>query len=55
MIGYYYTTIEAGVILAKKTEEKNYMEEDKIEDLFLNDNKKGRKISGNSSTDISNH
>ena len=55
MIGYYYTTIEAGVILAKKMEEKNYVEEDKIEELYTNDVLKKRKISGNSSTDISNH
>ena len=51
MIGYYYTTIEAGVILAKKMEEKDYMNEDKMESLNINK----RKISGNSSTDISNH
>lgn len=49
MIGYYYTTIEAGVILAKKMEEKDYMNEDKMEDLKINK----RKTSGNSSTDIS--
>ena len=49
MIGYYYTTIEAGVILAKKMEEKDYtIEEENIKE-------KNRKISGNSSTDISNH
>ncbi len=29
MIGYYYTTIEAGVLLAKKIEEKDYLNEDK--------------------------
>jgi hypothetical protein len=29
MIGYYYTTIEAGVILAKKMEEKDYNNEEK--------------------------
>ena len=51
MVGYYYTTIEAGVILAKKMEEKDYMNEDKMESLNINK----RKISGNSSTDISNH
>ena len=51
MIGYYYTTIEAGVILAKKMEEKDYMNEDKMENLDINK----RKISGNSSTDLSNH
>ena len=51
MIGYYYTTIEAGVILAKKMEEKDYNNENKMENL-KNDK---RKISGNSSTDISNH
>ena len=51
MIGYYYTTIEAGVILAKKMEEKDYMNENKMENLKTNK----RKISGNSSTDISNH
>ena len=51
MIGYYYTTIEAGVILAKKMEEKDYMNENKMENLKNNK----RKISGNSSTDISNH
>ena len=51
MIGYYYTTIEAGVILAKKMEVKDYMNEDKMESLNINK----RKISGNSSTDISNH
>jgi hypothetical protein len=49
MIGYYYTTIEAGVILAKKMEEKDYMNDDKMEDLKINK----RKTSGNSSTDIS--
>ena len=48
MIGYYYTTIEAGVILAKKMEEKDYNEED------LEKEKNNRKKSGNSSTDISN-
>ena len=53
MIGYYYTTIEAGVILAKKIEEKDYFNEDKIEENNINNKK--RKISGNSSTDISNH
>ena len=31
MIGYYYTTIEAGVILAKKMEEKDYTKEVNIE------------------------
>ena len=44
MIGYYYTTIEAGVILAKKIEEKDYNNEENIEN----------EISGSSSTDISN-
>jgi hypothetical protein len=53
MIGYYYTTIEAGVILAKKMEEKDYFNEEKIENLENKD--KNRKISGNSSTDISNN
>ena len=51
MIGYYYTTIEAGVILAKKMEEKDYTNDNKIENLENNN----RKVSGNSSTDISNH
>ena len=51
MIGYYYTTIEAGVILAKKMEEKDYMNEKKMENLDINK----RKISGSSSTDLSNH
>ena len=37
MIGYYYTTIEAGVILAKKMEEKNYFNEDNNEDIENND------------------
>ena len=55
MIGYYYTTIEAGVILAKKMEEKDYMAENQIGNLEIGENKKKRKISGNSSTDISNH
>ena len=55
MIGYYYTTIEAGVILAKKMEEKDYMAENQIGNLEIGENKKLRKISGNSSTDISNH
>lgn len=50
MIGYYYTTIEAGVILAKKLEEKDYNNDEKMENLNIN-----RKLSGNSSTDISNH
>ena len=53
MIGYYYTTIEAGIILAKKMEEKNYMIENEIEKLNICDKKEKRKISGNSSTDIS--
>jgi len=44
MVGYYYTTIEAGVILAKKMEEKDYNNEENIEN----------ETSGNSSTDISN-
>ena len=47
MIGYYYTTIETGVILAKKMEEKDYSNEE--------NNEKNRKTSGNSSTDNSNH
>ena len=51
MIGYYYTTIEAGVILANKMEEKDYMNEEKMENLDINK----RKVSGNSSTDLSNH
>ena len=51
MIGYYYTTIEAGVILAKKMEEKDYLNEEKMENLDINNRKK----SGNSSTDLSNH
>ncbi len=55
MIGYYYTTIEAGVILAKKMEEKNYIEENKFDDINTYNNNNKRKISGNSSTDISNH
>jgi hypothetical protein len=29
MIGYYYTTIEAGVLLAKKMEEKDYINSEK--------------------------
>lgn len=37
MIGYYYTTIEAGVILAKKMEEKNYFNEEKEENSENND------------------
>ena len=44
MVGYYSTTIEAGVILAKKMEEKDYNNEENIEN----------EASGNSSTDISN-
>ena len=55
MIGYYYTTIEAGVILAKKMEEKDYLIENEIENLDISKNKEKRKISGNTSTDISNH
>ena len=35
MIGYYYTTIEAGVILAKKMKEKDYMVENQIGNLEI--------------------
>ena len=51
MIGYYYNTIEAGVIMAKNMEEKDYLNEEEIEELNIYK----RKTSGNSSTDISNH
>ena len=44
MVGYYSTTIEAGIILAKKMEEKDYNNEENIEN----------ETSGSSSTDISN-